>query len=154
MLNIFPNSVLPQVFCEPADYRKHIKTTHYQCLRCVFNTNVEAAFRTHFLQKHAAEAAAAASGQHPPTSTAPPSNPVAVTKLMPVTAAPPPASNPAVIRPAANFRCPFCATVMPAKENWISHLRSAHAERAPSVCHVCTMGKWNSGMGKLNIAIM
>ena len=56
-----------------------------------------------------------------------------------------PSNNPAAhaLRPnkAANFRCPFCATVMPAKENWIAHLRAAHAERAPTVCHVCTMGK-------------
>ena len=50
------------------------------------------------------------------------------------------ADRPAPARTRINFRCPFCATVVPAKENWIAHLRSAHAERAPAVCHVCTMG--------------
>ena len=28
-----PEKNCPQLFCESADYKKHIKTTHYQCLR-------------------------------------------------------------------------------------------------------------------------
>ena len=83
------------MFCEPADYKRHIKTTHYQCLRCVFNSNVEAAFRQHFLQQHAGEAAAASavagtttnSASSSPPSSSPSSNGVTVAKLMPITAA-------------------------------------------------------------------